>query len=368
MNRYSRCLTCALLLSLTLIASAKCQDQPRDPANPAKSTKTLSGHLKLDLYRDYLILVQASSSGHYQLNFLVDTGADPTILDRRVAEELKLHPFAAGKVTDLNGVALGESAVLPDLQVGPIHSRNLTVLISDLSFLEKSLNVRIDGMIGIDVLGQNPFTIDYTTKEINFSELSPLDFSVPLQVSQHFLTVEISLNGQPCKLMLDTGASSLMLFSTRVEGLLSSSQGSIIKHSTNLSGQFQRLQIQLKDLTLGDALIGETPGFVVANQKQAADDFDGLLNPVSVGITRIGIDPQRQVITFNLNRSASPPPSDFHGPSKLPQRHADASVCPRSVQQLKSPRQPTSLRPAAETHSFPRTFRMTLQLAWEVIT
>ena len=207
--------------------------------------------------------------------------------------------------------------------------------------VELPAGLRIDGMIGIDVLGQNPFTIDYATREINFSELSPLDFSVPLQVSQHFLTVEISLNGQPCKLMLDTGASSLMLFSTRVEGLLSSSQGSIIKHSTNLSGQFQRLQIQLKDLTLGDALIGETPGFVVANQKQAADDFDGLLNPVSVGITRIGIDPQRQVITFNLNRSASPPPSDFHGPSKLPQRHADASVCPRSVQQLKSPRQPT---------------------------
>ena len=69
----------------------------------------------------------------------------------------------------------------------------------------------------------------------------------------------------------------------------------------------QRLQIQLKDLTLGDAHIGEKPGFVVANQKQAADDFDGLLNPVSLGITRIGIDPQRQVITFNLNRSASPP-------------------------------------------------------------
>ena len=334
MNRYSRRLTGALLLSLTLIASTKCQDHPGDPANPANSTKTLSGHLKFDLYRDYLILVQASSSGHDQLNFLVDTGADPTILDRRVAEELKLHPFAVGKVTDLNGVALGESAVLPDLQVGPIHSRNLTVLISDLSFLEKSLNVRtatspaanIDGMIGIDVLGQNPFTIDYATKEINFSELYPLDFSVPLQVSQHFLTVVIALNGQSYQLMLDTGASSLMLFSTRVEGLLSSSQGSIIKHSTNLSGQFQRLQIQLKDLTLGDAHIGEKPGFVVANKKQAADDFDGLLNPVSVGITRIGIDPKRRVITFNLNRSASPPPSDSHGPSKLPHRHADASV------------------------------------------
>jgi len=304
MDRRIRCYTYALLLSITLIATAKCQDHPGDPANPRKPSKSQSGYLKFELYRDYLILVQASTSGHDHLNFLVDTGADPTILDRRAAKKLNLHAFAAGKIVDLNGAAFGESALLPDLQVGPIQSRNLTVLISDLSFLEKSLNVRIDGMIGIDILGQNPFTIDYATKEINFSEPSPLDFSVPLQVSQHFLTVEIALNGQPYRLMLDTGASSLMLFSTRVDGLLSSLQGSIVEHSTNLSGQFQRLQIRLKDLTLGEAHITEKTGFVVANQKQAADDFDGLLNPVSVGITRIGIDPKRQVITFNLNRPA----------------------------------------------------------------
>lgn len=289
MGRCIRCFTWILLLSVTLIALA---------------SKSKSGILKFELYRDYLILVEASS-GHHHFHFLVDTGADPTILDRRAAARLKLHRVAGGKIMDLNGAAFAESALLPDLQVGPIQTRNLTVLIADLSFLEKSLNVRIDGMIGIDVLGQNPFTIDYERKEITFSELLPLDFSAPLQASRHFLTVEIAVNGQTYELVLDTGASSVMLFSNRLEGRLSSLPGSVVKHSTNLAGEFERRQIQLKDLTLGDAHMGEKPGFVVANREQAAVAFDGLLNPVSIGITRIGIDARRQFINFNLDRPTS---------------------------------------------------------------
>ncbi len=52
---------------------------------PAASGYTKSPALRFDLYRDYLIVVQGSAGPVKGLNFLLDTGASPTILDRQVA-------------------------------------------------------------------------------------------------------------------------------------------------------------------------------------------------------------------------------------------------------------------------------------------
>src|SRR6202035_1083589 len=54
------------------------------------------GHaVKFDLYRDYLIVGRGSAGPLKGLNFLLDTGASPTVLDRRVAEKLQLDQLPA---------------------------------------------------------------------------------------------------------------------------------------------------------------------------------------------------------------------------------------------------------------------------------
>lgn len=42
------------------------------------------------LYRDYLIVVQGSLGGREALNFLIDTGVNPTVIDSRIAKKLGL--------------------------------------------------------------------------------------------------------------------------------------------------------------------------------------------------------------------------------------------------------------------------------------
>ncbi len=167
--------------------------------------------VSFELYRDYLIVVRGSAGPLKGLNFLLDTGATPSVLDPSLARKLHLNTTPTD-IAVLSGNVQGRTATVPTLQFGPIQKDNLPVLIEDLSFLQKALPVQIDGMIGLDVLGQNTFVIDYASREIRFGPAPAMPGSIPLQMKEGLAIVDATVNHTPVHLLLDTGAPSLILF------------------------------------------------------------------------------------------------------------------------------------------------------------
>src|SRR5271156_5891553 len=100
---------------------------------PARGYGNQSEKVHFDLYRDYLIVVRGSAGPLKDLNFLLDTGASPTVLDRRVAEKLHLDQLPAS-ISVVGGSVEGAQATAPTLEVGPVHRDNLHVVVEDLSF------------------------------------------------------------------------------------------------------------------------------------------------------------------------------------------------------------------------------------------
>ena len=130
--------------------------------------------------RGYAIVVRGSIGNVKNLNFLLDTGAVPSVLDQRIA--LKLH--LTGSVERLSVFTKNldtERVIAPDVQLGPQHVKALPVVVRDLSFAEKALGTRVDAMIGLDFLGQGPFTIDYQFKRIAFGPIDPSLVAIPYQ-------------------------------------------------------------------------------------------------------------------------------------------------------------------------------------------
>lgn len=298
----NRCLRNSFLLSAVLtpglFASAETPNPETGNVNQTQPPGARLGKLEFDLYRDYLLVVRGSAGGLNNLNFLLDTGADPTIVDQRLARKLQL-PQRDARIAVLNQTVAAESAVLPELQVGPLRTNNLPVLVQDLSFLEKGLHVRIDAVIGVDSLGQNSFTIDYKSKQIYFGQPPTMPSSVPLRLVNRFVTVEVKLNGQLVRLLVDTGASSLMLFATRIQGRIPNLQVQNLKSSANLAGQFDRKQVLLHDISLGDVKLGQKPAFVVDDQKDPGRDFDGLLSLPALGFKEVAFDFQRGTFAWS---------------------------------------------------------------------
>jgi predicted aspartyl protease len=157
---------CLLWATLVLLQSGFAQIPqsalPISDHNPPRATSRFE--IPFKLYQDYLIVMQGSLGSLERLNFLIDTGVNPTVVDRRIAKKLRLtggtHALALfNQNTDVR------SAVLANLQLGPIRAESLPVMIQDLSHFEQALGVPIDAMVGFGVLNLSSFSIDYRSKK-----------------------------------------------------------------------------------------------------------------------------------------------------------------------------------------------------------
>ena len=139
---------------------------------PARGYGNRSDTVHFDLYRDYLIVVRGSAGPLKGLNFLLDTGASP-VIDRPVAGKLQLTE-QPGSMAVLGGSVQAGQATVPSLEVGPVRRENLNVVVEDLSFFQKVFPVRIDAVVGLDVLGPSSFEIDYAAHSIRFGAMPAL--------------------------------------------------------------------------------------------------------------------------------------------------------------------------------------------------
>src|ERR1700677_4436074 len=181
----------------------------RDPvAGLGESGETV----RCQLYQGYLIVAHGSIGAVKNLNIVLDTGTTPSLLDLRIARKLNLRGEDSVSIARLDRRTRAEETNLPSLEIGPLKRSNLRVVTADLSFYEKVLPVRIDAVVGLDVLGQRPFVIDYPARVIRFEPAPALEVSLPLRLDQGLAVFDAEIDHMPVHLLFDTGAGSMVLF------------------------------------------------------------------------------------------------------------------------------------------------------------
>jgi hypothetical protein len=96
--------------------------------------------------------------------------------------------------------------------------------------------------------------------------------------------------------MVDTGASSLVLFEPFSPRPVRVSE---VRPTPGTIGEFERKQVWLPSLKLGEAEFGKEPALLVRSRSEGAQDFDGLMSPAALGITKLAIDLGRGLLTFS---------------------------------------------------------------------
>jgi predicted aspartyl protease len=269
---------------------------------PADNRET---ELPFKLYRGYTIVTRGSVAGLKHLNFIIDTGAVPSVVDVKVARKLGLE----GQVEPLslfNETVETRRVTLPGLVLGPIHTGPLSVVVEDLARFESHLGVRVDGMIGLDVLDRQNFVVDYESGTMAFGEgagngRAPLDApetSVPFELGPGYAVVSLDVEGQPLRLMVDTGARSLILFAPRVRGRLGGSHSIGERVIGNAGGTFTLTEFVLPDASLGAVRLTAQKVALMEGQAPASVDLDGLLGVRSLGVRRLGFDFEHRTMTW----------------------------------------------------------------------
>lgn len=162
---------------------------------------------------DEKVVVRAKvNKGSFQ-DFVVDTGAENTILSGPTARKLGITPvtytLSAG-VGDvgLRGLQLGR---IDSLELGPLKLRNVRCVIKDPPL--RNLPVKESESLSPLALGFS-MIIDYKTRKITFAKrlpVEPSDFELPLHLHR-LATVRGTVDGtHPANFVVDTGGEVISI-------------------------------------------------------------------------------------------------------------------------------------------------------------
>lgn len=148
----------------------------------------------------------APSSGPW--NFIVDTGAERTVVSRELAATLGLSPGPSVRVVALTGPAVVPSVLVPRLAVSSIAAHDIVspaLAARDLGAL---------GMIGIDALQNHAVVIDFARQRMTLRPVrkrrrpaaSPRDVVVAARsLYGQLIVTDARWRGRPIAVVVDTG-------------------------------------------------------------------------------------------------------------------------------------------------------------------
>ncbi|MDO9222324.1 MAG: aspartyl protease family protein [Caulobacter sp.] len=194
-----------LALALTGAALAPALAFGQEP-EPAVDPETVIGAGR-DGYDRLTIPVTIGDQGPF--HFVVDTGADRTVLSSEVAEQLQLPAGRDVMVQGITGSELTPTVQAPMINLGKVSLRSL-----DLPVLPRG-RLGVDGLLGVDALQQRRLVMDFAERRLEILPTSPVFY--PNRVRKDALVsardrfgrlvvIDARSDSTPVSALIDSGA------------------------------------------------------------------------------------------------------------------------------------------------------------------
>jgi hypothetical protein len=235
----------------------------------------------------YLPVVQGTVGGRPKQNIMIDTGSSPAVLDAGLARSLGLES-APATVALFDGTIPATGVWIPELQVGPIRKRSVPAIVRDLSYL-KHFGIPIAAIVGLDVIGDASFRLDYDARRLVFGELAAEGIAVPAGDDWPFVVVDAQVQKQRMRLLVDTGAAGLVLFDSHVTAPLAPYGMARKASADNLGGRVQASALPDLQLVVQGKRVRVDTAFLVRAGGEMRR-FDGLLPIGALGFRALSYD------------------------------------------------------------------------------
>jgi predicted aspartyl protease len=157
--------------------------------------------------------VTVAGSGPYP--FIIDTGAERSVISRQLAETLRLPAGPSARVTSMTGTARTATVRVPSLGIGAIRvERMLTAPMFE------AVHLGAHGLLGIDQLRDRLITIDFdrdvmevrpSTARTRFRPVAPDEIVVTARsMLGQLIVTEAEFDGTRIRVVLDTGSQVSM--------------------------------------------------------------------------------------------------------------------------------------------------------------
>jgi predicted aspartyl protease len=182
---------------------------------PAFAPGGSSGWLDFAVPRQPLPTLKASVGGR-EVTALLDSGAQYSVIDKSLADELGLEPtFAPLVAVGVGGHSQLGRGVSLDVQAGKLSLRRLKAAVLDLGPIVSEKGLGAPLILGQDVLGQVIADIDFPRRRLMLAApgvhaLPEGAKAAPVTARGKALQASVTVLGSPMEAVIDTGASIVL--------------------------------------------------------------------------------------------------------------------------------------------------------------
>lgn len=168
----------------------------------AKSDATATAPMQLAADGHYTTPVMVNGEGPFA--FIVDTGAQRSVITSGLAAKLKLMQIPGARVKATSGVGAGGISILKS------YSSALFSRFGELMVVLPEGGVVKEGVLGMDLFSSRRLELNFAAKMLSSANSGPTPSSfiaIPATVVQgSFIVTDVTVDGVPAKAMIDTGA------------------------------------------------------------------------------------------------------------------------------------------------------------------
>jgi predicted aspartyl protease len=191
-------------------------------------------------YSQREIVMKGRINGSEELEFLLDTGASDTIIDRRVAAEHYLTKFGQYDIAAMSGMVTARSSSIKRMELGNLLMNDVPARILDLSAQSRQMGKPIAGIIGTNVISKFLVTLDYGKPAVIFADIDstarPAKAAATAFTQKQAPFVKAIFNGKDEQVLLfDTGAAFNHIPPNVAQRYLGSDPANV-RHSTEGTG------------------------------------------------------------------------------------------------------------------------------------
>ena len=132
---------------------------------------------------------------------------------------------------------------------------------------------------------------------------------IPYHSGPGYVAVELRVQQKTLLLLVDTGASDLVLFGETTLDSADSVTNIGSRTWSNMGGDIKVKQVQLRDAYLGAIAWGAQDVFILeVDDRSKPSGLSGLLGVISLKVRRVGFDPDRKVLVLDKQIMRQEPP------------------------------------------------------------
>jgi Aspartyl protease/PDZ domain len=175
--------------------------------------------------------------------FMLDTGAERSVIDEIFAKKLRLNPRESGTIIGPDANSASQSVVVDQFNLQSSHLKKINMITSDLTKLAKAIGTPINGIVGADILSGFVVRLNYSdgTVLLNDPLNGTLGEKIKLIKIGNLYFVPIMVGGKSLNFLLDTGTNLSAMSSSALSRLEEAPQRTLGGIRSSSSGTDTRL-------------------------------------------------------------------------------------------------------------------------------